>query len=41
MLTRVGNALEQLLTLEIQSVVAAVAVSSQDNGGWTVAPQPG
>lgn len=41
LLTRVGNALEQLLTLEIQTVVAPMEVTGRDNGGWSVVPKPG
>ena len=41
LLARVGNALEQLLTLEIQTVVTPITVSASDNGGWSVTPQTG
>ena len=41
LLDRIGNALEQLLTLEIQTVLTPVNVAAADNGGWSVTPRLG
>jgi hypothetical protein len=41
LLTRIGNRLEELLTLEVNTVIAPLVVVAADGNDWSIEPKPG
>ncbi len=41
LLGKIGDALERLLTLDIQTVIAPMGVQKAADGDWTLSPNPG